>query len=256
MQIFRHSKVVPLARQGSVVTIGNFDGVHRGHQAVIAAARHHAQRLELPLIAITFEPHPKAVLRPEFAPARLTGCAEKCRQLLACGVDGVYVLHFTRAYARTTPEDFARHTLHQVLQTRQVVIGHDFGFGRDRSAGLQTLQGLGAELGYGVESVAAVTAGNGQVYSSTAVREALAAGHVQTAAGLLGRPYELCLTPQAGVRQQGLKLLKNGEYLVEIPYNAERLQAYVTLIDGRLTALKTGPGLALPACRAPMYFIK
>jgi riboflavin kinase/FMN adenylyltransferase len=185
--IYRHTPDAPLASGGSVVTIGNFDGVHRGHLAVIDHARLMAHKLGVPLIALTFEPHPRAVLRPHEAPVRLTGFAEKARRLKAAGVNGLYVVRFTKAYARTAPEAFIKDTLVGALKAKAVVVGHDFCFGKDRSAGFALLKELGPALGYDVAAVPAYEV-NGQVCSSSRIREALARGERGLAAHLLGRP--------------------------------------------------------------------
>lgn len=219
-----------------MVTIGNFDGVHQGHQAVLAEARKQADRLKLPLVAVTFEPHPRAVLRPKEAPVRLTHIKEKAALLAHYGVDAVYVLRFTKAFAKTTPEDFVRGILLHGLHARAVIVGEDFSFGRDRAAGIAALRAMGAEEGYTVTTLTPVKVA-GEVCSSTRIRTALAAGDVATAQTLLGRP--LALTPRE--RPQWLKVLKNGEYQVEIAYTDEHTTGTVNVHDGQLTWTSAHP---------------
>lgn len=188
--LYRHSQTVPLAAKGSVVSIGNFDGLHRGHQEVLRRARRHADRLNVPLIVLTFYPHPREVLTPDKAPARLTSFADKLRLMAACGVDAVYAVRFSRDWARTTPEDFVRGLIYGTLHAREVIVGYDFAFGRDRSAGLETLANLGRELQYGLEVVPAYEV-DGVVCSSTEIRARLAAGDVTGAKNLLGYDFSL-----------------------------------------------------------------
>jgi riboflavin kinase/FMN adenylyltransferase len=173
------------AASGSVVTIGNFDGVHRGHQAVLTQARLKAEALGVPLVALTFEPHPRAVLRPDSAPKRLTPFATKAALLGRFGADGVYVIDFTKDYALTSPQDFIADTLVGALRAKCVVVGHDFCFGRDRSAGLALLRDLAPRYGYAVEEVTPFVM-NGEVCSSSRIRQLLSAGDRPAAEHLLG----------------------------------------------------------------------
>ncbi len=185
MWIHTYPDTAPPAATGSVVTIGNFDGVHLGHQAVLATARMQADMLGVPLVALTFEPHPRAVLRPEDAPVRLTSFARKAELLGSYGADGVYVIDFTKEYARTSPQDFITETLIGALKAKCVVVGNDFSFGRDRSAGLTLLRELAPRYGYTVEEVAPFIV-NGDVCSSSRIRNLLADGKTSAAEALLG----------------------------------------------------------------------
>jgi len=185
MWIYTYPDPAPPAATGSVVTIGNFDGVHLGHQAVLATARTQADMLGVPLVALTFEPHPRAVLRPEEAPVRLTHFARKAELLGTYGADGVYVIDFTKDYARTSPQDFITETLIGALKVKCVVVGNDFSFGRDRSAGLALLRELAPRYGYTVEEVPPFIV-NGDVCSSSRIRSLLAEGKTSPAEALLG----------------------------------------------------------------------
>lgn len=242
ISLYRHTPNVALAAHGSVVSIGNFDGVHRGHQEVLRRARNHANRLGVPLVVLTFYPHPRKVLTPEKAPARLTTFAEKLRLMQSLGVDAVYAVRFTREWARTTPEAFVRGLIHNTLKAREVIVGYDFAFGRDRSAGLETLASLGRELQYGLEVVPAYEVG-GVVCSSTEVRALLAVGQVDAAATLLGRPYAVRVDGRSDIKS-GLSLLKNGEYAGQISYHGGLLSAKVKVENGRIASdLPQGPSI-------------
>ncbi|HEX7738096.1 MAG TPA: bifunctional riboflavin kinase/FAD synthetase [Marmoricola sp.] len=184
MRVWRSLEEVPADLGGSVVTIGNFDGVHHGHRTLIARARAEADRRGIDLVAVTFDPHPMAVLRPEHAPATLTDIDTRCDLLAGCGVDDVLVLPFSRETAAWTPAEFIDRVLVEALHAAAVVVGANFRFGA-RAAG--DLAALAAHGGFAVEGVA--LDGGPQVWSSTYVRTCLAAGDVEGAAEALGRPY-------------------------------------------------------------------
>ena len=189
MIIYRHTtpEETPLCAKGSVVTIGNFDGVHKGHQAVLQTARSHAKTLGVPTVVLTFEPHPRAVLTPEKAPVQLTTFEEKCALLERYGADAVYAIDFTKAYAATTPEQFVTETLVKTLRAKQVVIGYDFAFGKGRAGNADMLQQLGQKLSYGLTIIPPQEASKGGVvYASTEVRKALANADFELAEALLG----------------------------------------------------------------------
>lgn len=176
--------------RGTVVTVGTFDGVHLGHQAVLEEIQRRAERRGSHSILVTFDRHPLTVVRPEVAPALLTTPDEKKAILAQSGLDYVAFLPFTRALSRYSPEEFIRLVLRDRFRVEELVIGHDHGFGRSRSGSIDTARRLGAELGFDVDVVAAVTAGSrDRSVSSTTVREALVAGDVEAAALGLGRPY-------------------------------------------------------------------
>jgi len=191
MAIFRHIDALPPAARGAVVAIGNFDGVHPGHRALIEVAAGEAKRLGAPLSVLTFEPHPRSVFRPQDPPFRLTPLRSKSHALEALGVEHLYVLHFDRAFAAKTAEAFVREILVEGLAARHVVVGWDFCFGHKRAGNAALLRNLGDELGFGVSAVEPVTADNGEVYSSSTVRRYLAEGQPAAAARLLGRPWEI-----------------------------------------------------------------
>jgi riboflavin kinase/FMN adenylyltransferase len=186
----------------SVVTIGNFDGVHRGHRALLGHVVEAARRRGLPAIAVTFEPHPVAVLFPERAPAVLTAPDHRLELLAGTGLDAVLVLEFTREFAQWCPEHFVRTVFVDALHAALVVVGADTRFGHRNSGDVGTLRELGAGLGFDVETVpefgleaaANGTAATGKPtrrWSSSWVRELLAEGDVARAAEVLGRPHRV-----------------------------------------------------------------
>ncbi len=179
----------PLPR-GAAITVGTFDGVHRGHRVVLDELRRHAEAAGRPAVVVTFQPHPLRVVRPQAAPPLLTTPAEKRDILAETGVDYAVFLPFTPAMARLTPRQFVEHILIGRLQLAHLIVGYDHALGRDRTGSIDTLRELGAELGFPVDVVSAVELG-GAVVSSTRIRHALQEGDVLAAAAALGRPYSI-----------------------------------------------------------------
>ena len=190
MRIFRHDTVAA-AERGAVVAIGNFDGVHLGHQAVIGEAGRIAQAGGAPHAVLTFEPHPRRVLRPDTPPFRLTPFRAKSRHIEALGVDLLFTLHFDPAFAQRSAADFIDSVLVRNLGVRHAVVGYDFVFGHQRGGTPALLQARGADLGFGVTVVGPIAAPGGAVYSSTRIRELLGSGKPREAAVLLGRFWEI-----------------------------------------------------------------
>ncbi len=179
----------PAALRPCVLTLGNFDGVHRGHRAVLNALVDAGHRLGLPAVAITFDPHPIAVLRPEQAPELIAPGAVRDDLIADSGVDGLLVLDFTTEFAQQTPEDFVRAVFVRGLDARCVVVGMDTRFGYRNSGDVSTLADLGEQFGF--EVVALDDVGEGERFSSTVVRAHLRAGAVGEAARILGRPHRV-----------------------------------------------------------------
>lgn len=179
--------------EGSVITIGAYDGVHLGHQAVIALVRERAQALGALSIVLTFDRHPASVVRPESAPKLLTDPEQKLEMLAATGVDATVMCHFGPSRAVESPEDFVRELLVDRLNARCVVVGSDFHFGHQRRGNVALLRSMGAQLGFDVEPVDLVARVDGvnEPVSSTAIRRALAGGEVEVAGRLLGRAFEV-----------------------------------------------------------------
>jgi len=179
----------PEALRPCVLTLGNFDGVHRGHRAVLNALVEAGHRLGLPAVAITFDPHPVAVLRPEQAPDLIAPGAIRDDLIADSGVDGLLVLDFTTEFAQQTPEDFVRAVFVRGLDARAVVVGMDTRFGYRNSGDVSTLADLGEQFGF--EVLALDDVGEGERFSSTVVRAHLRAGEVGEAARILGRPHRV-----------------------------------------------------------------
>ena len=189
MQVWRALDEIPAGIGSTVVVIGNFDGVHRGHQSVIGRAREIADRDGHALVAVTFDPHPMAVLRPEHAPSALTTPEARAELLAEVGVDHVFALPFSREIAAWSPEEFVDRVLVEGLRAAVVVVGANFRFGSRASGDLATLVETGASRGFVAEGVA--LDGGPQVWSSTYIRTCLTAGDVAGAAEALGRPFAL-----------------------------------------------------------------
>jgi riboflavin kinase / FMN adenylyltransferase len=179
----------PEALRPCVLTLGNFDGVHRGHRAVLTALVESGHRLGLPAVAVTFDPHPVAVLRPDEAPGLISPGRVRDDLLGEAGLDGLLVLDFTHEFARQTPEDFVRSVFVRGLDARCVVVGMDTRFGYRNACDVSTLSDLGEQFGF--EVVALDDVGDGERFSSTVVRRHLGAGAVEEAARILGRPHRV-----------------------------------------------------------------
>ena len=173
------------------MAIGNFDGVHLGHQAVIGHAVSRAEALAIPSAVLTFEPHPRMLFKPESEPFRLTPLRPKAHAIEALGIDVMVVLAFDRALSQKSAEDFVEDVLVTGMAVGHVVVGEDFVFGHDRLGTVESLARMGDRLGFTVTALKPVAGPEGTVYSSTAVREALKAGEPRRAAALLGRAWEI-----------------------------------------------------------------
>lgn len=175
--------------EGTVLTVGTFDGVHRGHQLVLARLAARAREVGLKSMLVTFDPHPLEVINPAAAPPQLTVGAERSEVLAESGVDYLAVLPFTTNLRSYGAEEFVELILRRRFRMRELLIGHDHGFGRGREGDVEVLQALGALRGFRVEVIAPVSLGDGRPISSTSIRRAVAGGDLQRAAAGLGRPY-------------------------------------------------------------------
>lgn len=207
MRILRHHDEFPPDCRGGAVALGNFDGVHRGHQAVIAAAHHVAQAppdgavtapggssrapARIPVGVMTFDPHPRRLFQPDAPPFALSTLRTKARRIEDLGADFLYVQHFDRAFANHPAEWFVETVLARDMGVRHVVIGEDYHFGQGRRGDASLMRAMAADLGFGVTTVAPVADGEGRILSSTRVREALVAGRPEEAAHVLGQPWEV-----------------------------------------------------------------
>src|SRR5579862_56039 len=190
MHVFRHTSASG-ADRGAVVAIGNFDGVHLGHQHVIAAAKKTAAAAAAPFAVLTFEPHPRSVFQPGAPPFRLTPFRAKSLALESLGVELLFTLHFDLDFAKRSAEEFVTEILLAGLGARAVVVGYDFVFGHGRRGTAALLQEEGHRHGFAVEVIPPVSGSDGIVYSSTQIREHLVAGRPRNAAALLGRSWEI-----------------------------------------------------------------
>ena len=199
VQIWRGLDEVPSDFGPAAVTIGNFDGVHRGHQQVLAQLERTARAAGSRMVAVTFDPHPAQVHRPDTAPDLIMGIDDRIAALAGYGLDAILVLHYTLEFAHQTPEEFVQNVFVDGLHASAVVVGHDVRFGRGNSGDLGTMQELGRRHGFQVvvvdefkEKDPSLLADDEQRRcSSTWVREALDRGDVHTAAEILGRPHAL-----------------------------------------------------------------
>ena len=179
---------LPRLANGSTVTVGSFDGVHLGHQAVLQEIGRRARAAQRASVLVTFDPHPLEVVNPGAAPPLLTTGPERLEILALSPLDYVLLMRFDRHLASLSPEQFVRDVLLQRCAVRELVIGHDHGFGRGRSGDVETLRRLGESHGFAVDVVPPVDFG-GQHVSSSRIRRAVAGGDLATAGAMLGRPY-------------------------------------------------------------------
>jgi riboflavin kinase/FMN adenylyltransferase len=181
---------VPSDARGAAIALGNFDGVHRGHQAVVACARLVAGQRNIPLGAAVFEPHPRRFFKPDAPPFRLQTNRQRARALGDIGVTEVFEIGFDEALSQSTDREFAERILHDLLGAAHVSIGPDFRFGKDRMGDLTSLGVLGGEFGFSV-TAAQVVEEDGVRISSTAIREAITVGDMERAAAMLTRPWAI-----------------------------------------------------------------
>lgn len=177
---------IPATLRGAALAIGNFDGMHRGHHALFAAARSEADARTLPALMLTFEPHPRSVLKPDEPLFRLTPLAAKARLAAAFGLDGVVVARFDAAFAAVSAEEFVARVLVERLAIAAVIVGHDFQFGHDRLGGAAFLAGAGGRHCFSTSVVGAVTDGFGTPYSASRIRRLLGEGDIAGANDELG----------------------------------------------------------------------
>jgi len=209
-----------------VVTLGNFDGIHLGHQAILARVVHDARARQGTALVLTFHPHPLAVLRPTLALPLILSLREKLRLFAAQGIHGVFLQHFTLPFSRLTPEEFVQRYLVEAIGTEKIIVGHNVSFGRNRAGRAETLEQLGRLCGVEVEIVGPVLLDDREV-SSTTVRALLSAGDMRAVARFLGRPYTVSGRvekgfqrgrglgfPTANLRPRADVLLPNGVYAV------------------------------------------
>ncbi|MCK6553877.1 bifunctional riboflavin kinase/FAD synthetase [Candidatus Binatia bacterium] len=228
MTILRHLERIGRRFRAPVLTLGNFDGVHRGHQEILRRLVTRARALDGDPIVITFRPHPAAVLTPERAPRLITDWRARLELIAEFGIEAIVVQRFTREFAAVTAEDFVRRLLIENLGVRAVVVGHRVNFGHNREGHGDSLRQWGVQYGFDVEIVGPVEAG-GMLVSSSAVRHAIGHGDLERAALLLGRPPSVAGHvvhgaarghglgfPTANLRVPGLVLPPDGVYAVRV----------------------------------------
>jgi riboflavin kinase / FMN adenylyltransferase len=202
MQVLRHFPSI--LAQPCALAIGNFDGLHLGHQALLAKLTQTAKQQQLKSAVMTFEPHPREFFTPDQAPTRLASLREKLERFADAGVDIVYLCRFDKKFATLSSEDFIQKILIQSVNAKTVLVGEDFRFGAGRRGGIEDIANAGLQL-IGLPQVNLAEAGIQQRVSSTRVRNALAAGQLQAAKNLLGRAYSISGKVVRGV-QLGRKL--------------------------------------------------
>ncbi len=200
MQVWTSLADIPAGTQ-SVVTIGNFDGMHRGHRRVIATCRDRARRREVQAVACTFDPHPASIHRPESGLSLINPLQDRLDAIAATGVDAAFVIHYDQSVYSLTAEEFALTYLVDTLGAVEVVVGEDFRFGCGNSGDIDTLRELGREHGFDVVMVADIEAPEGRRWSSSWVRELLAEGDVAGAARVLGHMHRIRGTVEHGFKR-------------------------------------------------------
>jgi riboflavin kinase/FMN adenylyltransferase len=240
--VFRSLSEIPSGFGPSVVAVGNFDGVHLGHRAILGAAAIEARQLSARAVAVTFNPHPEQFLRPAHAPRLITPLAERLRLLSETGIDAALVLPFDAALASLSPRDFAQRILRSALGVRSMHEGQNFRFGCGAAAGVRELAAMGEEMGFSVQLHNAVRV-HGLEVSSSAVRSLVAAGDVRRARWMLGRPFTVLSTPASG-RGIGTRLLVPTVNLAPYDGLLPALGVYVTRlkVNGRAFQAVTNVG--------------
>ena len=223
------------------LAIGVFDGVHRGHQAVISSAANHAEEAGGTAVVVTFDPHPAKFLRPQESPRLLTATQHKIGLIRALGVSHLLMLKFDRELASTSPTDFVRQLAGAARPLREICVGQEWSFGKNRAGNLALLKELGAQLDFTVVGVEPVTS-NGTIVSSTAIRKAVELGDFETAKRMLGRDYTILGTveegkhlgrslgfPTANLSAHSEQFPPNGVYVAEGMLSGKTLRGVVNL---------------------------
>jgi riboflavin kinase/FMN adenylyltransferase len=242
MEVIRKAKDFERSFRNPVLTIGNFDGVHLGHQRIFQLVKGKAREIGGESIVYTFEPHPAEVLAPQLKPLLITSLEEKLRLIEDQGIDLTICANFSGDFADQTPEDFVKKVLYDQIKIRQLFVGHDYTFGKDRRGNIALLKEFGRKLGFNVEVVEAVRVG-GMVVSSTLIRELIQKGELREAAKLLGRNYLLIGQvihghgrgsknlgfPTANLKPAGALFPKPGIYAVFAIYEGKRYEGVANL---------------------------
>jgi riboflavin kinase/FMN adenylyltransferase len=241
MEILRSIPELEKLRGPLFLAIGVFDGVHRGHQAVISTSADHARAGNGTPVVVTFDPHPEKVLRPEKAPHLLTATQHKIALIRNLGVGHLLVITFDKQFATTEPEDFVQQLVSNSKPLREICVGHEWSFGKNRRGNLDLLKRLGAKLDFQVVGVPPVRT-NGEVVSSTAIRRAVEKGDFAKAAAMLGREYTILGTvtrgdnlgkkigfPTANLSAHSEQFPPNGVYAAEAKIDSELHRGVINL---------------------------
>ena len=242
MQILRSIPELSRLSGPIFLAIGVFDGVHRGHQAVISTSAEHAQSANGTPVVVTFDPHPMKVLRPREAPHLLTATEHKIRLIRDLGVRQLLIIKFDKAFAATAPEDFVQQLVTHSKPLREICVGHEWSFGKGRRGNLALLRKLGSQFDFEVIGIPAVTVGNNKPVSSTAIRHAVEAGDLAKAAEMLGREYTILGTvvrgehlgkkigfPTANLSAHNEQFPPNGVYFAQATLNGAVYPGVVNL---------------------------
>src|SRR5260370_20309308 len=227
MQILRSIPELSQLPSPLFLAIGVFDGVHLGHQAVISTSAEHARTVNGTPVVVTFDPHPEKILRPDKAPHLLTATPHKIALIRALGVRHLLIISFDKHFASTEPEDFVQQLVQHSKPLREICVGHEWSFGRNRRGNLQLLKKLGAQCDFNVVGIPPVSV-NGEIVSSTTIRRAIEAGDLKKAATMLGREYTILGTvvhgddlgkkigfPTANLSAHSEQVPPNGVYFAE-----------------------------------------
>lgn len=241
MEILRSIPELERLRGPVFLAIGVFDGVHRGHQAVISTSADHARAPNGTPVVVTFDPHPEKVLRPQAAPHLLSATQHKIALIRALGVEHLLVISFDKQFAATEPEDFVQKLVTYSKPLREICVGHEWSFGKNRRGNLALLKKLGANFDFDVVGIPPVKI-NGAVVSSTAIRQAIEKGDLATAAELLGREYTILGTvtrgdslgkkigfPTANLSAHSEQFPPNGVYAAEARIDGELHRGVINL---------------------------
>ncbi len=239
MRIIRDYSNCPQEAKNSVVTLGNFDGIHKGHGYILDQVKNFSTQQNLPSGIITFEPHPLKILKQDKTPSRITPFVHKAELLKAYGIDNLFCIKFSEVFSKMTAENFVKDILVGALSVRHVVIGHDFIFGHNREGNPEYLRKMAAQYNFGFTEIAQVE-DNGTRFSSTRIREAVRKGDMETAEKLLGRPFSIRGKVISG-EKRGAKLGFATANLALKEYIRPAYGVYtcVTVLDG-----KDYPGVA------------
>ncbi|MEY2601953.1 MAG: riboflavin kinase / adenylyltransferase [Verrucomicrobiota bacterium] len=241
MEVLRSIPELERLRGPVFLAIGVFDGVHRGHQAVISTSANHAGAVNGTPVVVTFDPHPEKVLRPAVAPHLLTATQHKIALIRALGVEHLLIISFDKQFAATEPEDFVQKLVAHSKPLREICVGHEWSFGKNRRGNLELLKKLGANSDFDVVGIPPVKI-NGAVVSSTAIREAVEKGDLTKAAEMLGREYTILGTvthgdnlgkkigfPTANLSAHSEQFPPNGVYAAEARIEGELHRGVINL---------------------------